>query len=255
MSYYVYKITNLHNGKYYIGKRKHNDPYNDKYMGSGKLIKLAIEKYGISSFTKEILEIFDTNDEAAKLEADLVTIEAIKLGNMYNLHEGGHGGFFHTSQLPVEERPNIIKIRKMIKDGEWRCGGTNNWNDDTREKCVAQLIKNQPDACKAAQTETARKKRKDTFKQIGHQQKEKNSGYGTAWCVMIDSEDLNCRRKFKKDNIPTGWITTTEWRQNRVKKNSSGYGKSWYNDGNKNYFLKRDDPKINDMGLQKKRIL
>jgi hypothetical protein len=38
MKHYVYKITNLINGKWYIGKRKHVNPYEDSYMGSGKLI-------------------------------------------------------------------------------------------------------------------------------------------------------------------------------------------------------------------------
>ena len=54
MAYYVYKITNKINGKWYIGKRKHRLPFNDPYMGSGKLIKVAIEKYGKDNFTKEI---------------------------------------------------------------------------------------------------------------------------------------------------------------------------------------------------------
>ena len=46
---YIYKTTNLINGKIYIGQHK-SEEYDSSYYGSGKLIRRAIEKYGITKY-------------------------------------------------------------------------------------------------------------------------------------------------------------------------------------------------------------
>lgn len=46
MKHYIYKTTNLINGKIYIGKRSHENPEKDKYMGSGTVLRKAFNKYG-----------------------------------------------------------------------------------------------------------------------------------------------------------------------------------------------------------------
>jgi hypothetical protein len=46
---YIYITTNKINGKRYIGKHKSKD-WDSKYIGSGKLLKRAIKKYGIENF-------------------------------------------------------------------------------------------------------------------------------------------------------------------------------------------------------------
>ena len=74
MIYYVYQITNKINNKIYIGKRKYKggNPLLDSYMGSGKLIKEAIKKYGKNNFQKIIIQSFDNEDDAFKLEKNLL---------------------------------------------------------------------------------------------------------------------------------------------------------------------------------------
>jgi group I intron endonuclease len=84
----IYKTTNLINGKFYIGKDKHSDP---KYIGSGKILKQAIKKYGIDNFVKEIIE--ECYNEQQWLEREIYWIDyynAINEG--YNIALGGNGG-------------------------------------------------------------------------------------------------------------------------------------------------------------------
>lgn len=62
MYYTIYKITNQIDGKLYIGSHKTKD-LNDGYMGSGKYLLRAQEKYGIKNFRKEVLFVFETAEE------------------------------------------------------------------------------------------------------------------------------------------------------------------------------------------------
>lgn len=87
----VYRTTNLVNSRYYIGVHKTSQP-NDGYLGSGKLLKRAIAKYGVGNFRKEVLFVFETDAEAFAKEFELV--EAAKADPLcYNLRRGGSGGF------------------------------------------------------------------------------------------------------------------------------------------------------------------
>lgn len=90
--YTVYKTSNNINGKIYIGVHRRSKRKNDNYIGSGKLIKSAIDKYGFHNFTSEVLFEYDTADEAYAKERELVTPEFVKMSNTYNLIPGGMGG-------------------------------------------------------------------------------------------------------------------------------------------------------------------
>ena len=61
----IYKITNLINKKFYIGKDTSSD---SNYFGSGLLIKRAIEKYGLENFQKEIIDETDNYEELSLKE-------------------------------------------------------------------------------------------------------------------------------------------------------------------------------------------
>lgn len=91
MYYTIYKTTNLINGKFYIGKHQTNN-LNDGYLGSGKFILSAIKKHGRGSFKKEILYVFDSEEEMNSMEKFILTEEFVSNSNNYNAGVGGEGG-------------------------------------------------------------------------------------------------------------------------------------------------------------------
>lgn len=91
MTYYiVYKITNLINGKIYIGKHATED-VNDDYKGSGITMKKAHRYYGIQNFKKEILFIYNNKIDMENKERELVTRDFIENNDTYNTKSGGKG--------------------------------------------------------------------------------------------------------------------------------------------------------------------
>ena len=120
--YCIYKITNLINGKTYIGQHKYKD-LNDKYMGSGVHLKRAQKKYGIENFKKDIL-VFGI---VKKSFIDLLEKEYIKfyrsIGKAeYNVADGGEGGSPNKGKHFSEEtKRKMSESHKGIgRSEEWR---------------------------------------------------------------------------------------------------------------------------------------
>ena len=89
--HYIYLTTNNVNGMKYIGK--HYGELDDSYLGSGKLLKAAILKYGKENFTKSILFVSQNDFENSKKEKEFIALyNAVSNPLFYNIHEGGSGG-------------------------------------------------------------------------------------------------------------------------------------------------------------------
>lgn len=86
--YLVYKTTNLINKKFYYGVHKTKN-LNDGYLGSGKILGQAIEKYGKENFHREIIEFCKSYEEALDIEKVLVTEDLVSSCNCYNITLGG----------------------------------------------------------------------------------------------------------------------------------------------------------------------
>lgn len=200
MFYTIYKIKNLANGKEYIGKHQTKD-LEDGYMGSGVALSKAIAKYGIESFKKEILHVFETEEDMNRKEAELVTEEYCLREDTYNICVGGQGGFSYINRevWTVEKRRAHNKsvtpfgpgFNESLKGVHSEAGkkGMSKAREVMRKKGI------KPFKGRKHSEETLNKMRRS--KNVG----ESNASYGTMW---ITNEIEN--RKTKKDTpIPQGW--------------------------------------------------
>lgn len=201
MFYIIYQITNLINNKIYVGKHQTKN-IDDSYMGSGKLIKDAIKKYGIENFKKEILFWFDNESDMNKKEAELITEEFCLRENTYNLCPGGKGGWGYINNELGEVR-NPFRSLEFQQSLDKRKG-----NAKTHSVCRdKQLGFFNPEVRRIA-NEASRQpqvidKKKQTYSEINHQKGSNNSQYGTMW---IHSIELKQSKKISKDQlIPVGW--------------------------------------------------
>ena len=86
--HYFYKITNLINNHFYYGIHSTNN-LNDGYMGSGTRLRHAYDKYGIENFSKSIIKFFDSREDCARYESEVVSEELVNDSNCYNVILGG----------------------------------------------------------------------------------------------------------------------------------------------------------------------
>jgi len=93
-NHYIYLTTNKINGKRYIGRCSNRYAWNAGYLGSGKWLKMAVEKYGEENFERTVLEeVYGDIHEAVVLEESYIAFYNAKHDKgFYNLSENG-GGF------------------------------------------------------------------------------------------------------------------------------------------------------------------
>lgn len=214
--FYIYKTTNLINNKFYIGVHKTND-LNDGYIGSGTLLKYAVQKYGIENFKKDIIEFFTSSEQMYVKELQIVNEEFLKRTDVYNINIGGHGGW----HLCNKNSKNLYGMNGKLGYGGENLIYGNKQKEllierglyDIKNKKISKTLKQKHqngELTSSFSTNNPMKdpkiisKQKTIFADIKHQQGIKNSQYGTQWISNLETRQ---HKKIKKsDAIPRGWI-------------------------------------------------
>ena len=213
--YLIYQITNLVNGKIYIGKHETTN-IEDGYFGSGNLIQAAINKHGLENFEFKILIDLKSREEMNLLEKMVVTEEFCAREDVYNIKVGGDGGwdYVNTSGKAVSLKQQYARLspeqRKCLskKAQATRKNWSNERKDEYKKLCRSNALEwyaNHPGYFAGERnpmyghvdSEETHKKR--VLNHLGS----KNSQYGKMWiCNDITRESV---RILKTDPIPEGW--------------------------------------------------
>lgn len=118
---YIYKTTNKINGRIYVGLSKFAPHENPEYLGSGYILKKAIECYGRDNFIKIILEECSTQEYLLERERYwITTLKANDRNVGYNICEGGTWGDNWTNHPNKEAmREHFKKITKGVNNGNY----------------------------------------------------------------------------------------------------------------------------------------
>ena len=206
MFYTVYKITNKINDKIYIGKHQTSN-INDNYLGSGKLLRKAIEKYGKESFKKEILHVFDNEEDMNVKEAELVDEEFCLREDTYNICPGGKGGWGYVNNAGLRGGDG----GQNFKSREWQMSMLQKRKDNPQwakewNKKISESLKGNPSPCgflgKTHSDETKRKMSVRAKSRTGV----KSSQYGTCWVYSLkEKRSLKIKKEDLDNYLDMGW--------------------------------------------------
>ena len=181
----IYKITNINTGQFYIGKHSTSN-ISDDYMGSGTYIRSAESKYGLSSFQKEILFIFENEEDAYQKESDLVPLSNCYLYNKlsYNLAPGGVGcvGKLSGENHPMFGKHHTLESKEknrqaLLGKTPWNKGKTGIYSEETLQKIRQANLNRKPIKGRRCSDETKEKiRRANLGKKLTEEQRKKLCG-------------------------------------------------------------------------------
>lgn len=138
---YIYMTTNLINGKKYIGQKKSSKFLHEKYLGSGKILKQAIEFYGKENFKVELLCECESKEELDEMEIYYIKFyHAQTSRKYYNICKGGDAGpggpMFKGHKHSEETREKMSRDRS----GESNSNYGNHWNQSDELKALHSVL-------------------------------------------------------------------------------------------------------------------
>lgn len=213
--YLIYQITNLVNGKIYIGK---HETFNleDHYFGSGKYLAKAKKKYGLENLEFKILIDLKNREEMNLLEKMVVNEDFLKRDDVYNLNEGGDGGWDYCNS-----NDKRVSIQNQIMDNQTRlyyCG------QSMKQKIENMSEEEYSQYCQKISLSLKKYKRENPDWQVGknnpmfqrkHTKKsrtkmsisktgKKNNRYGSKW--YYDPITFETHSFLPTEEKPYGWL-------------------------------------------------
>jgi len=141
MDGFIYLWTNKKNNRKYLGS--HVGHLNDGYIGSGKIFKRAVEKYGLHNFEREILEIIDDKSKIFEREQYYLDLyDAANDKSFYNISPRAGGGFDYINNNPELKKQNEKRFAQWFKNNEHPKGmkGKTHPNRGPADKALAEYI-------------------------------------------------------------------------------------------------------------------
>lgn len=254
--YLIYKITNLVNGKFYIGQHK-TDNLEDNYWGSGLSIQRAIHKYGIENFVFTVLIDLKNEEEMNLLEELVVNEDFISRPDVYNMKVGGKGGW---PSVKGEKNPMYgRRVQDCMTPEEverWKANiskatsGENNpmyghvWSDEARHQMSKSVKEAMKDPSIRQHISNVRKA------QITTKTKEER--------ILMTKPMSDALRGCKYWNNGIDTVLSKEcpgkgWTLGNLSRSKTNTGRHWYNDGNRNVFCEVRPPGFSAGLIRKKK--
>lgn len=196
---FVYLTTNLINDLKYIGSHSTNN-LNDGYLGSGKILRQAIRKYGKENFKKEILEKCDNIYQARLLEKGFIEKFKCLVPFGYNLSPAG--GCSHLGgELSLEHKKAISET--FQKNGSKKKEKHHMWGKKLSLKHKIALTTSRigkpiifTDLMRLKMSESAKQRKKPSnFKPFSETEIQYiKSRYDNGWTIYRLSKELNVNK-------------------------------------------------------------
>lgn len=119
--YLLYSIYNNESGSMYFGMTSRS--ISQRWSGhkhaakSGKKSKLydAMRSYGLDAFSIAAIAYYDTKEDCCRAEIDAIKLHRDVGENLYNLADGGEGGYVVPEHLRDEWKAKLSKARQGRK--------------------------------------------------------------------------------------------------------------------------------------------
>ena len=213
---YIYKTTNLINGKIYIGKKTKSE-FDPNYKGSGKVLKLAFEKYGWENFEVEFLcPCFSLKELNAEERCLIAYFDSRNPEIGYNRSEGGDWGDVSGAMTPEEYELWISRMSESLKGKILGYKWMNNGSEEIRVP-PNKLAKYYELGYSLGKLESFKKHRSDlmrgesnTFYNKSHSAETKKlmseAQAGRVTLHNLVGEEVRIHRSELDDYLRSGWL-------------------------------------------------